>query len=118
MSYGLRFDYLNGWVPAQSVGDRQFLPAHEFEAVHDVPSWKDVNSRMGVAYDLFGNGRTAVKMSLNRYVELTSDSLAVQNPITTSVTSVNRNVVRRERQLRAGLRLAQFHGKWGVRPHR
>ena len=31
-------------------------------------NWKDLNPRLGVAYDLFGNGKTAVKASANRYV--------------------------------------------------
>ena len=31
-------------------------------------NWKDLNPRLGVAYDLFGNGKTAVKASVNRYV--------------------------------------------------
>ena len=31
-------------------------------------SWKDVSPRIGVAYDLFGNGKTAVKASFARYV--------------------------------------------------
>jgi hypothetical protein len=31
-------------------------------------NWKDLNPRFGVALDLFGNGKTAVKASANRYV--------------------------------------------------
>jgi hypothetical protein len=30
--------------------------------------WKDITPRTGFAYDVFGNGKTAVKASLNRYV--------------------------------------------------
>ncbi len=34
-----------------------------------VVSYKDLSPRMGLAYDIFGNGKTAVKVSLNRYVQ-------------------------------------------------
>jgi len=36
--------------------------------VGTVENWKDLNPRLGVAYDVFGNGKTAVKTSIARYV--------------------------------------------------
>ena len=33
-----------------------------------MPNWNDFNMRLGGAVDLFGNGRTAIKGSINRYV--------------------------------------------------
>ena len=91
LNYGLRFDYFNGYVPEQSTPASTFVPARQFAAVHDVPSWKDLNPRLGASYDLFGNGRTALRMSLGRYVfpETTVLTAAV-NPIITSVNMVNR----------------------------
>ena len=41
--------------------------ARSFPGVEAV-NWKDLNPRLGVAFDLFGNGKTAVKASANRYV--------------------------------------------------
>ena len=35
----------------------------------DLASLNDVTPKLGVAYDLFGNGRTALKASLSKYVE-------------------------------------------------
>jgi hypothetical protein len=94
LNYGVRYDYFNGYVPAQQLPAVQFLAAREFEPVHDVPAWKDVNPRIGASYDLFGNGRTAVKASLGRYVENAGTVIGAitgaNNPIATSVTSVNR----------------------------
>ena len=36
--------------------------------IKNVPNWKDVDPRVGVSYDLFGNGKTALKASVGRYV--------------------------------------------------
>ena len=33
-----------------------------------MPSWFDVTPRFGVAYDLFGNAKTALKGSVNKYM--------------------------------------------------
>jgi hypothetical protein len=91
LNLGLRFDYFHGYVPPQDVPAGQFLPARSFPAVKNVPNWKDVSPRVGAAYDLFGNGRTAVKGSFGRYVGRTTvDIAAANNPIATSVNTVNR----------------------------
>jgi hypothetical protein len=34
-----------------------------------VPNWKNVSPRVGMAYDLFGDGKTAVKVNIGRYLE-------------------------------------------------
>jgi hypothetical protein len=91
LNYGLRFDYFNGYVPAEHVDAGQFVGARDFAAVHCVPCWEDLDPRIGASYDLFGNGRTALKVALGRYVGKESVSVAqFNNPITTSVNSASR----------------------------
>ena len=60
-------------------------------AVEDVPNFKDVTPRVGVAYDVFGNGRTAVKMNIGRYLEGVGVQLnyANTNPTTRIPTNVD-----------------------------
>ena len=38
-----------------------FTPARNFDAIENVPNWKDIDPRFGIAYDLFGDGKTAIK---------------------------------------------------------
>jgi hypothetical protein len=38
-----------------------------FPEVNNVPNWKDITVRAGAAYDLFGNGKTAIKASIGKY---------------------------------------------------
>lgn len=66
---GLRWDLHNGSVPdRQTTGPNRYAPLQQWPAVSDAPSWRDLSPRMGVAYDLFGDGKTALKGTLNRYV--------------------------------------------------
>jgi hypothetical protein len=41
----------------------------DFAPVYDVPNWKNTSPRLGASYDVFGNGRTAVKFTAGRYLE-------------------------------------------------
>ena len=88
---GLRFDYFNGGYPdhlSAAGADTHSLWA---PAVISVPgataaAWKDLQPRVGVVYDLRGDGRTALKASVSRYGSRDAISLAGQvNPIANNV---------------------------------
>jgi hypothetical protein len=93
LNFGLRFDYFYGWIPAQHVPatPNGWVPARDFAEVKATPSWKDLNPRGGAVYDLFGDGRTAIKVTIGRYVQKTTIGITQNNnPITTSINSVTR----------------------------
>src|SRR5262249_40083259 len=89
--YGVRFDSLSGFVPAQDTAATRFIPARHFDQVNDLPSLRDWSPRIGVAYDLFGNGRTAIKSSIGKYLSKEGTGIPdALNPLNTSVNSVTR----------------------------
>ena len=66
----VRFDRAWSWFPAQQEGPSRFLPVPILiPETPGVDSYKDISPRVGVAYDLFGNGRTALKVHVGRYLE-------------------------------------------------
>ena len=86
----LRFDIAKSWFPEQNIGPDRFLPvAYHFEETKGIDSYKDITPRFGLAYDVFGNGRTAVKMNIGKYLEGVGVQLnyANTNPTTRIPTS-------------------------------
>ena len=93
LNLGIRYDYFNGYVPPQHVPapPSGWLPERSYPAVHGVPAWHDLSPRMGAAYDLFGTGRTAAKVSFGRYVGKSAMAMSgANNPLEASTNSVNR----------------------------
>jgi hypothetical protein len=68
----LRYDYVYSWAPAEGNGTDQtsrFTSTPiRFPRTDSVTGYHDLSPRMGLAYDLFGNGRTALKASVGRYL--------------------------------------------------
>ena len=88
---GLRWDYLNNKVGAQDAPGGTWIGPRHFDALNDVPNFNDLSPRLGLAYDLFGNGKTAVKATLSRYVQTSTVGFArLLNPLNTSVNNATR----------------------------
>ena len=90
-------------IPALHLPAGPFVPARDFPEVEHSPHWKNLSPRVGVAYDLFGNGKTALKVSLGRYSQRNT-GVAVNIPVTNQATSATRTLERRQRELRPRLR--------------
>ena len=81
-NFGIRWETLNASVMAGESPAGRFVPARTFPEIKDLPDWSDFAPRLGLVYDLFGNGRTALKYSLNRYnLSRTTGIAANYNPL-------------------------------------
>jgi hypothetical protein len=88
LNLGVRYDSLYGVIPEHHLPAGIFVPARDFPAVQGSPDWKNVNPRIGVSYDLFGNGKSALKASLGRFVPYTV--AASNNPASNQAASATR----------------------------
>jgi hypothetical protein len=69
LTLGVRYDSFNTSFPEQNIGPSLLDPTRNLTfPEQDNLNWKDITPRFGAVYDLFGNGRTALKVSLNKYL--------------------------------------------------
>jgi hypothetical protein len=84
---GIRWERVEGWLPAQSSPPSQFFPEgmqipvrilgqdtvytiqRSFEEVRHAPLWHHAGPRFSAVYDLRGDGKTALKFSAARYYD-------------------------------------------------
>jgi hypothetical protein len=89
----LRFDHNWSFSPEQTIPASAFLAnPMVFPKTDGVTGYNDLSPRGGLAYDLFGNGRTAVKVNFGKYLEPTSNNnnYILSNPIGRIATTAAR----------------------------
>ncbi|HXH25345.1 MAG TPA: carboxypeptidase regulatory-like domain-containing protein, partial [Vicinamibacterales bacterium] len=92
---GVRYEYAYSWFPEDENGiieAHRFGPAFTFPRTDGVRGYHDVTPRMGAAYDVFGTGRTAVKVSLSKYLQspYAGEAYTISNPGVTLVQTTSR----------------------------
>jgi Carboxypeptidase regulatory-like domain len=68
----VRYDHVTSWAPADKNGvdstsrfNRQPI---KFDTTTSVSGYNDINPRLGAAINVFGNGKTALKMNVGKYL--------------------------------------------------
>jgi hypothetical protein len=94
LSGGIRYDSFKNSFPPQSIAPTLLAPNLNirYDTIQNL-NWQDITPKLGATYDLFGNGRTALKATLNKYLAGlgTTGSLSdPPNPINRLVTTTTR----------------------------
>jgi len=89
----MRFDFAKSWYEDWTVGPDRWLPTQvTFKGGNSVTGFKDLTPRMSAAFDLFGDGKTALKFTAGRYLEAATNGAryVAQHPFNRLSSSTSR----------------------------
>lgn len=108
INLGLRYDYFKGWIPdvykgktagiGYSLGEAYFKPTYglnpydEFSqpGVNPFVKWNMISPRLGLTFDVFGNGKTALKFHIGKFSDwLYAGLISSFNPLRLSSYTFN-----------------------------
>ena len=93
----VRFDHAYSWAPAEGNGTTKTSPWNaqpiSFDRTVSVRGYDDVTARAGVAYDVFGTGKTALKFNVGKYLDSATndENYTVNNPANRVQRTLNRS---------------------------
>lgn len=92
LNFGIRYEYHRTIADPVTTYAGPLVPSYNLPGLDCIPCWHDIDPRFGVVWDVFGDGKTAVKGQLGRYVGLVSWVMSKQfNPQSAIVSSTSRS---------------------------
>jgi hypothetical protein len=93
---GVRYEHAWSWFPEGENGiveDNDFGTKFLFPRTDGVTGYHDITPRMGAAYDVFGNGKTSLKVSFSEYLQAANNDAqyTISNPAVTFQQTTNRS---------------------------
>jgi len=76
LNLGVRYDHVNAYIPEQVHPTSRFVNTFTVDRIENVPNYHDISPRVGMAYDLSGDGRTAIKATMGRYIMAVGTQIA------------------------------------------
>jgi hypothetical protein len=73
---GIRFDHMDMSIPAQGSAGNQWTGPIVETSHPDLVDWNTVSPRLGVAWDVFGDSKTAIRGGVSKYDRLEGTTLA------------------------------------------
>jgi hypothetical protein len=90
----LRYDHAWSYSPEQLLGPERFIPVPVvFPAQPAVKGFDDITPRAGAVFDIFGTGKTSLKLNLGKYLEPANNGSRYNaaNPSSRVATTTNRS---------------------------
>ena len=82
LNLGIRHEYFNSGIDVQYRPDNRWVAGRTYDRIDNLPNWHNWAPRLAFAVDVFGNGKTAVKGGVNKYMRPYAGSFAKQyNPL-------------------------------------
>ncbi len=92
INLGVRYEYHRTKADPVTTYAGPYTDSYNLPGLDCIPCWHDIDPRFGIVWDVFGNGKTAIKGQLGRYVGLVSWVMSKTfNPQSAIVSSTSRS---------------------------
>ncbi|MFN7916447.1 MAG: TonB-dependent receptor [Vicinamibacterales bacterium] len=80
LNFGVRYDHVSQHIMGQKAQVGRFANIAAYDDIQ-FPTWNSVSPRLSAVYDIFGNGKTAVRAGYNKYMTAATTGFAqLYNP--------------------------------------
>jgi len=92
VNLGLRYEYHRTKADPVTTYAGPYTDSRDLPGLDCIPCWHDIDPRFGLVWDVFGDGKTAIKGQIGRYVGLVSWVMSKTfNPQSAIVSSTSRS---------------------------